>query len=475
MNVVLFELAGGYHALPGEMVREVIATLPATPLPFAPVWVDGLINHAGTVLLRLDLAVRLGLAERPMDEEGMLLIAHTGAVPSALHIQRVVAMVTLADTAVHWCAPSDRGAAAPGKHAMVLGEFDWNGHTVFLLDATRLAPDDLSDPFPEGRGGLLGPLEEDALASLEQEDDGLRYLVVESQGSRYALLLEEVREVVEVTSLTPFPHAPREVAGVVSLRQQPYLALTLAGLLDARKQEECPVMILVEHLGVSLGLLVKRVAGIAAFPRDHCHATENQAYYHNLLQDRAGHMIAQLNLAGLIDAPRMERFRPFLVAGQEGDGGNGRHEVIRSFLSVRIGGERCVLPLETVERVVEYAPPDPLTGVVGEDGGETGFMDGVVQIHGEITPVSDLRQRFGGGGEDSPHVGYVVVRVAERPWALVVDRIDRVVRIPEHAIEPLGQQPLAWIAAVGQLDGQLYSVLNVALLSGGAPARAGMQ
>jgi len=92
----------------------------------------------------------------------------------------------------------------------------------------------------------------------------LEILVVELAGRHYGAPLKAVREVFTLGPLTPVPTAPAAVAGVANLRGQVVPVLDLMRLLDLglhRLRLGDPV-VLVEHDGTRVGLLVDRVVGL---------------------------------------------------------------------------------------------------------------------------------------------------------------------------------------------------------------------
>jgi chemotaxis signal transduction protein len=87
----------------------------------------------------------------------------------------------------------------------------------------------------------------------------------------------------------------------------------------------------------------------------------------------------------------------------------------------------------------------------------------VVQIKGEIAPVIDLRKMLGVVPLETS--SYVVVRVDNEPWALIVDRIERVIDIQEANITPVRNQQNDYLNEVGKLDGELISLITLAPLT----------
>jgi purine-binding chemotaxis protein CheW len=60
---------------------------------------------------------------------------------------------------------------------------------------------------------------------------------------------------------------------------------------------------------------------------------------------------------------------------------------------------------------------------------------------------------------------YVVVRIQGAPWALVVDKVDRVIEIAEKDITPVRTSQNDYLTEVGRLDGELISLLSLEPLS----------
>jgi purine-binding chemotaxis protein CheW len=126
--------------------------------------------------------------------------------------------------------------------------------------------------------------------------------------------------------------------------------------------------------------------------------------------------------------------------------------LVRRMLSFRLGTERCALSLGLIDRVEEYTSGVDLPA--GDDS-----LSGVIQIKGEIAPVLDLRAMLGITPLETS--SYVVVRVDGEAWALVVDRIERVIEIAERDITPVRNQHSDYLNEVGKHDGELVSLLTL--------------
>ncbi|MFH1124035.1 MAG: chemotaxis protein CheW [Pseudomonadota bacterium] len=131
-----------------------------------------------------------------------------------------------------------------------------------------------------------------------------------------------------------------------------------------------------------------------------------------------------------------------------------------SFVVFRLDGERFALPLEEVElalRMVSVTPvPDAPPWVVG-----------VIDLHGRVIPVTDLRQRLGHPAKE-PHLDdrLLVMSLAERTFALVVDEVTEVLELPDSKVEtppdPLGDS--RYLMAVVRREDGLILILDSANL-----------
>ncbi len=96
----------------------------------------------------------------------------------------------------------------------------------------------------------------------------------------------------------------------------------------------------------------------------------------------------------------------------------------------RVGGEDYAVDIMRVREIVKPLPITPVPRAPA-------FVDGVVRLRGEVIPVVDVRKRFGlpatPPGRRSKHL---IVKLAGRRLALVVDEVSEVLRIPRGELRP---------------------------------------
>jgi purine-binding chemotaxis protein CheW len=120
-------------------------------------------------------------------------------------------------------------------------------------------------------------------------------------------------------------------------------------------------------------------------------------------------------------------------------------------LIFELGGQRYGLPALDVREIVRAVPPVPLPGAPA-------VVEGVINLHGKIVPVFDLRRRFRLPAKPPEHTDHLVIaRAAGRLLALRVDRALDLARIAADDVEELrglsGAERAARVAK--RLDGLL--------------------
>lgn len=94
------------------------------------------------------------------------------------------------------------------------------------------------------------------------------------------------------------------------------------------------------------------------------------------------------------------------------------------------------------------------------------FVKGVINLRGVVTPIIDLRNRF--GLEEAVYAEstrIIIVAVGELEVGLIVDSANDVIDIPVDAIEPppevVGGVEAAYLRGVAKLDKRLLILLNL--------------
>lgn len=127
-------------------------------------------------------------------------------------------------------------------------------------------------------------------------------------------------------------------------------------------------------------------------------------------------------------------------------------------LTFAIGSEEYGVDILQVKRLLEHAPPTPVPGLPA-------WIRGLMNFHGAIIPVLDLRVRFGEPpGDYGRFAVIIVVASGTRTIGLLADRVVGVTAVAANAIQDTGEQagfrPM-FVRAMARVEERLVTLLDV--------------
>lgn len=455
MELVTFEIQGNHFAFRASAISQVLESLLVTPLPYAPPDVEGLVNVSGALLLKIDLALRLGMNTGAAKVDGNMVVVFTGYEKIALQVDRVHKKINLDEALLTIYAAEEHPK-------LVCGEFTLNERMVLLLDTNALNMRSMEPTgVPESGEGLIGfNLNDDSRVDTSKMPAmELVTITVEECGEAYALEMSHVQEIVEMGPITQLPGAAGEVEGLMQLRGQALLVVSLGALLHHTQRSQSRFVLVMNIQGIQLGLSVFSLYGIEHFAREAIQAVSQTQDaqlegYLNGTALRAGRITGLLSMSGLFPPNTVAHYQCYLPRKSTSmhTEMHSTAKASRRLLSFRLGSERCALPLLLVDRVEAYS--DSVNLPKGDQ-----LLAGVIQIKGEIAPVVDLRKMLGMAALET--TSYLIVRVDKEAWALIVDRIDRVIDLQESDITPVRNLQNDYLNEVGNFDGELISLITL--------------
>ena len=99
-------------------------------------------------------------------------------------------------------------------------------------------------------------------------------------------------------------------------------------------------------------------------------------------------------------------------------------------VTFRLGDELFAADIQAVERVLRYAAPTPIPNVPA-------WIEGVIDYHGRVVPVIDLRRRFEMPAADRRDAARILVFNVGGDWvAATVDTVVDVSAVTDGAVIP---------------------------------------
>jgi purine-binding chemotaxis protein CheW len=439
-----FRQSGTLYALPAEYVAEVIHVPAAARIPQSPPALLGIANLRGTVLPLVGLRELLGLAATSDVRSASRAIVLDAGAPLALAVDVVDSLVTIPEDRIEV-----REAELGAKDGELLtGAFRLGGgnEVAKILDIQKLlAAAFVQRARPQRQSRTVGNAIRNT-PSAGADTETLSMLVTfEVAEQEFALQLESVQEILPApAALTSVPRAESLVLGVTSLRNRLLPLLSLRGLLgfppstasDGREK-----VVVMRVGGAQVGLVADRAKAIVAarastidpVPSILAARTGGEARIKAIHRGDEGR-----RLISILAPDQLFREDVMRRLGQDGRNESAPAAPTASpqqddlqFLVFRLGKDEFGLPIEFVDEVGEV--PDKITRLPKTPK----FLEGVVNLRGDVLPVVDQRRRFDMPvHDDADRRRLVVVRTERHRAGLIVDGVSDVLRVPAGSVEP---------------------------------------
>jgi len=129
-------------------------------------------------------------------------------------------------------------------------------------------------------------------------------------------------------------------------------------------------------------------------------------------------------------------------------------------IAFRLKEEEYALPVQHVRSIEKM---QPITRVPGT----AHYVKGVINLRGVVTPIIDLRERFGFAPEPyGEQTRMIIVAFEDVEVGLIVDAANDVLDIPGASIEPppeaIGAIEASYIYGVAKMEKRLLILLDLA-------------
>jgi purine-binding chemotaxis protein CheW len=438
-----FRVGGELYALPANQVAEVIRLPAVARVPQAPRGLLGLANLRGSILPVASVRGLMGADESA--EATTRAIVLDGAAPVALAVDAVEALVAVETEQIE--TRQAELATRPGER--LKGAFAADGKKTIakILDIEGLiGAAFVQEARARPRRAMAGTAVPEREIDGEAGGDGRQMLVsFEVAGQEYALALDAVQEILDTPeALAAMPASEALVLGVTPFRDTLLPLLSLRGLLGftTRSERADREKIVVTRVGGALvGLLADRMRSIFSADADLIEKIPpvlsaragGEAKISAIYRGENGRrLVSVLAPEQLFREDVMQRLKASGGSTGEGDKdapGSQREE--RQFLVFRLGDDEFGLPIEAVDEVARV--PDQITRLPRTPK----FLEGVVNLRGEVLPVVDQRRRFDMPALDArAQRRLVVVRTERHKAGLIVDSVSEVLRCSADEIAP---------------------------------------
>ncbi|MBP1627227.1 MAG: CheW protein [Holophagaceae bacterium] len=436
-QLVTFSLDGVEFGLDIDRVQEITPRTAITPVPGAPSFVLGVQNVRGMIIPVLDSRLRFHLAHQEPTPKTRIIILDLAGQATGLQVDAVADVVRLEDMTIRETPPlvagvrSDylAGMVTVGKRLITLIDLDK------ILDSSEFAQRSLL--LEHQVGSAQGTGLHEAVRQEEVVED-LPYVTFALGVESFGINLQLVEEILELPSVTKVPDAPNYVMGVICLRDQVLPLLDFIQLLDVAEAGEPKardMVILLNFGGAKLGIAVDGIQEIVRIRPDQIlpppqTLSEREAANLEGVVLRSDRMVCLLRILDIItreDKERLVAMSSSLSSQAEAEAQVVSHDL--PIVVFKLGGESHALRLHQVREII-------MVGLITPVPRAPSFIDGVMNLRGEVMPVMDLRDRFGLERQEATSLSRIIITpINGVPTGLVVDAMEEVKSVDERRLE----------------------------------------
>jgi chemotaxis signal transduction protein len=450
-DLIIFEYNGRHYGIDNYNIKDIIEPVSVTPLPYSPPSIDGLINVKSEIVMQINFGKKIGF---PQKESRNIIIIKNKECFYGLAVEKIVFKVTVDEEKI------DTQACAEQQFFEGIFTYD-DGTSIVLIDVLAIgAEDHLVDvPHTFQDEGFLGVdfMRHDRDMHHEREEEQ-SCLLVQTGDEYFGFALDDIYEILEIETLRSIPRAPSEILGYYILRDQVVLTLSLSQLLGVACGDEATGVVVYLN-GKRVLIALEGLIGIYNYPKKDVQVpVRDDGDFSGWLKDDQERMIGLINTSSFYTRLQQINGDVFLVDSADKD--DTFEDVQRQkILSFWVGSERCALPIDRVSRVsdrgeITQLPEDPTHSTHK-------LISGVTQIQGVVIPTIDLQFVLHHKQTDPAKGQLLIVEHNAASWALIIDKVDRVIDIDERDIQSSQASSVHFVSAVGKVDNELISILSL--------------
>jgi purine-binding chemotaxis protein CheW len=400
----------------------------------------GLANLRGKVLPIINLRKVFGLEEKTIDESTRVIVIDLGQTLGFL-VDNVSSVIDVDETKIETSSEIKSIVKSDFLKGVIkdIAKFKM----VMILDIEKVIEREFSKI-------LQGSSKEYEITSKEQSTeeeiltDERQLVSFTVSDEEYAIPIENIQEIVQIPEhITKVPNSEQSILGIMNLRDKilPLASLRrLFGFPEEQLTEQSRIVVL--SMGnLSVGIVVDSVKEVLRVPESVIEPVPSI-----ILKDEKDFEITEIcrlnegkRLVSIISASNLFKHKDIkealssLETEQSIEEKKENEETLEEeeqFVVFKLDEQEYAVPIETVQEIVRI--PEGLTHVPKTPD----FVEGVINLRGNVLPVIDLRKRFDlQEKQRDEHQRIMVFVIDNISVGFIVDSVNEVLKIPKSVIQ----------------------------------------
>ncbi|PKM76409.1 MAG: chemotaxis protein [Firmicutes bacterium HGW-Firmicutes-15] len=467
MQLVTFVLGQESFGVDIMNVQEIIRIPAITVIPQAPAYVEGITNLRGNILPVIDTRSRFGMDKSERDISSRVIVVDVRGNKVGLIVDAVSEVLRVESNRIEAAPEMVSGVDASSIAGVV--KVNNGKRLVMILEASRLCKIDQVDRIDKANVRTEREMESRKEEKAIEEVQLVSFLLGNEE---FALEIEHVREIIRYPEIVKVPNMPDYIKGVISLRD------TLMPIIDMRIKlgtsddtvTDSTRVVVVDVDSIRIGLVVDRVYEVARIARDTIFPPP-QAISGETRDRLKG--IARLDKGKriiMLLEPREIMTREELEDIGQLDSSPNEEKDEENTLQVELDEEQMVVFKLAGEqygvRITQVQEINRLSQITKVPRAAK-FVEGVVNLRGDVIPVIDLRKRFEIESKDYTEFTRIIVSdINNKKIGIIVDEVMEVLRIPGKLVEEApdilnGNQAQSFMNGIANLGNRMIMMLNL--------------
>ncbi len=403
--------------LPTAFIGQILRVPDITPLTLSPVQVRGLSAVGGNIATVLDFNLLLGLPKcSGEDQKNRVITLNAPFHALCLLVDEVSVSIAVEPSNVEYLSE---------KKDVIMAIVHYGDELIQVVDL-------------EYAMGLVQKVtaqtrnikEKNTIQTVHASQEQMRYLVFKMGGEEYALMIDNLREILNANGpMTPIAGSNQEIQGMMSLRNELIVVADLRlhyGYLP--KTSDKNRIMIVEHQGKALGLVVDEIVDIYEFARsdidlggesENANQIEGIVQYDNRLITLLGRDLVETI---------MSRNDDIIVANANVISDENQTKITEVVIFT-LGDEEYAFPIEEVAEIIDMTPITPVINAPA-------MVDGVINIRGQIVTIGSLHKRLGIANEEPKDQKILICHAKAGRIGFFVNSVSDVLGVTEEQMHP---------------------------------------
>lgn len=437
MQLVTFTLGNESFGVDIMNVQEIIRIPDITRVPQAPLYVDGVTNLRGQILPVIDTRTKFGMEKGERDASSRVIVVDINGRTAGLNVDSVSEVLRVEGKNIE-AAPSRISGDIDSQSITGVVKIENGKKLVMILNVAHLCSieEEISEEGKSERGvrSRAGNIESGTI----EEVQIVSFLLGDEE---FGLEIEEVKEIIRFPEIVKVPNVPYYIKGIISLRDTLMPIVDLRTKLNAGSDEitDSTRVVVADINGTLMGLIVDRVYEVIRVSKDTIYpppqaiASGSGEKITGIARLEGGKRIIMLmDLEDMVSQEVLEELGQHEIGEREDNEGSGYflEELDEEQMVVfRLGGEQFGVRINQVQEITKLSK---ITKVPRAPR----YVEGVVNLRGDVIPVIDLRKRFGLEAAEYTHSTRIIVSdINKKKVGIIVDEVLEVLRVSGRYLE----------------------------------------